>query len=138
MRYLQLLFIPVFVIALFSCRSPECKNTNPIFDQFSPESQEYKHELKKQLEADPGEHTEFWTQVYLENDGKEYLNARVIKKHLCAIMILEITNNKDLEQFRKNKGAGYIGSELYGVSYAIVDENGSLNFKLENASGFID
>ena len=43
------MFLVFFFVCLMSCDRPVCKYTNPIFDDYQPNSKEYKQELIKQI-----------------------------------------------------------------------------------------
>ena len=41
------LILVLLLICLISCDRPECKNENPIFEAYEPNSKKYKDELDK-------------------------------------------------------------------------------------------
>ncbi len=69
------IILPLFCLALLlsACDRPVCKNTNPVFDKYSPDSDEYKSELIKQLGVVDKTKLTYWFSQYVESDGKELL-----------------------------------------------------------------
>ncbi|MBK6963176.1 MAG: hypothetical protein IPH20_04360 [Bacteroidales bacterium] len=61
------IFLTVLAVAFIACDRPECKNTNQIFDNYSPESNEYKTELAKQLDRIDNSKLTYWFNEYVEN-----------------------------------------------------------------------
>lgn len=69
------ILLPLFCLALLlsACDRPVCKNINPVFDKYSPDSDEYKSELIKQLEVVDKTKLTYWFSQYVESAGKELL-----------------------------------------------------------------
>ena len=109
----------LFVLTLFfaNCDMPDCKNTNPIFDQHAVDSKEYKAELVQQLHKIPAEKLFYWIDKYIEKDGKTFMSIFIQGPGLCAKGILDITNDSSLEYYKKQKGGGYTGAQLLGLQY---------------------
>jgi hypothetical protein len=136
MRYIFTLIASV--LSLQSCDMPECKNTNPVFEQYAVDSREYKAELVKQLHATPQDKLEYWVDQYIEKNGKPYMSVFIQAPGLCAKGILDITNDKDLGNFKSVKGGGYRGAELKGLKYHIDSSADNYEFVYESVEAIID
>lgn len=121
-----------------SCERPECRNTNPVFDKFPPESNEYKAELIRQLNRPDLVKLTYWIDKYVKDSTKEYMYISVQAKDICAKGILDITNAEDLEAFKRVKGMSYQGSELSGLVYTIDSTGGAYNFVFKDVVWIAD
>lgn len=110
----------ILVIALLpSCDRSECENTNPVFDEYSPESLEYKEELLHRIgETDP-EELRYWLKEYEERKDGDYLVFHVQGGELCALMEFKIDDDAGLEDIIEKKGVSYRGAEFVGLQYGI-------------------
>jgi hypothetical protein len=133
MRYTPLLLF----LLLFSCDRPECTNTNPVFDKYAAETNEYKAELIRQLNARTGK-ADFWIDKYSKQDSTEYMSIFVQANGLCAKGILDITNTLQLKQYKKVKGMSYSGAGLSGLKFRIDSLHGDYNFIFESVGSIID
>ncbi len=76
-------------VLLFSCDKPTCENENAVFNQFTPESSEYKNELMKQLALQKEGDLSYWFDSYHTKDNKEYIlvdvysGRRIWKRFMC-------------------------------------------------------
>lgn len=133
--------ITVFSLLIFivSCDRPVCKNTNIIFDKFTPETKEYKDELIKQIEKVDKTKLTYWMKSYHENDNSQSINVNIQGDSLCAVIVLKIASSKNgIEGILKNKGKSYIGAELKNLKFEIEKDSGSTEFIFEEISGIID
>ena len=75
------IFLPLFCLAILlsACDRPVCKNTNPVFDKYSPDSDEYKSELIKQLEVVDKTKLTYWFSQYVESAGKGLLFFQIFR-----------------------------------------------------------
>jgi len=106
---------------------------NPIFDQFTPESREYKNELAKQMRIDGAENFRYWFDQSRESNEKELYELYIQGDGLCAKIIVENKSN------RKRLGAGgYRGAKLIGVTIRTEQDITGTNFILENIEKIID
>lgn len=119
---LKLARILLPIIAMFlalACDRPDCTNTNPVFDQNTPESKEYKDELINELKrADESEIT-YWLKSYEEKYGREYLIFNVQGDGICAVMEINLTKWDGLEDLREKKGVSYRGAQFTGLEYEV-------------------
>jgi hypothetical protein len=123
------LFIIASAFLLISCDMPQCKNTNPVFEKYSPESEPYKAELAKRLFA---MNAEFWIAGYKEMNHEEYICLYTQSDNLCAVAVMRIGNSKNLEQFKRNKGFGYTGAKIAGIKYMTLNEGIKTEFILSD------
>lgn len=127
------------LIFIVSCDRPVCKNTNVIFDKFTPETKEYKDELIKQIAKVDKNKLTYWMKSYQENDNSESINVNIQGDSLCAIIVLKIASSKNgIEGILKNKGKGYIGAELKNLKFEIEKDSASTEFVFDEISGIID
>lgn len=126
-------------IVITSCDRPECSNTNPVFDKFSPESQEYKAELAKQLALVDTSKLSYWMESFQEVEGAEYIHANVQGDDLCAVMVLSLRGSTvGIEGIPESKGKGFSGSELKDIEFDVVQDSGRTEFIFHSISGLID
>ena len=114
-------------VCFLSCDRPACKNTNPIFDEYQPESKEYKLELMKQLETVDKSNLRYWLKEYTEYENEVQLHFNIQSKELCAVLVLDVEQWNKLEGLQKTKGKGYFNSEFINLQFEI--ESDSLNPK---------
>lgn len=132
---LVLCALPILFIA---CARPGCKNTNPLFDQFSPDSQEYKAELAKQLAiADKAELT-YWFNQYVQSNGQEQLYFNVQGDGLCALLVLTVEEWGKLEEVRQKKGMSFRGAEFKNLQFDIKQDSAKTEFVYRDFDKMID
>ncbi len=124
--------ILICTIILFGgCDRPKCTNTNPVFEQYAPNSNEYKSELIHQLKLrQPGD-VHYWINKYEEIDRKPFMTIYIQADGLCAEGYLDIKNPNKLQKYKNVKGISYSGAELRGLQYAIDTINGKITFLFE-------
>lgn len=112
------LFLFLFLLlACFSCDRPECKNTNPIFDKYPPESVEYKRELVHELLKTEPQNVGFWADSYKKIGDREYMYIYVQSDAICAKGILDITEGLNLDNYKRVKGKSYSGAKIQGLQF---------------------
>lgn len=128
-----------FLTLTASCDRPECKNTNIIFEKYSPESKQYRDELVNQLaKADKSQLT-YWMDSYKEKDNSQYLHAHIQGDDLCAKIILTIKDEgSGIEEIIKSKGMGYRGAELEDLAFDIKQNSEKTEFIFREISGIVD
>lgn len=139
MKHLNTICI-LLLSALFiaSCDRPDCENTNPVFDDNSPDSRVYKNELVSQLKSlDEGKLT-FWLKSYEEINGSEYLYFYVQGDGLCAVMEMTMENWDGLELVREKKGVSYRGAEFRGLKYEVKLSDEETQFIYRSHDRIID
>ena len=124
----------IFICLAFffvSCHRHKCNNTNPIFDQYSPNDNEYKVELIKQLKQRDPATVHYYINRYIERNGNPFMTVVIQADGLCARGILDIKNENKLREYKNVKGLTYSGAEIIGLQYFIDSANGSYNFIFE-------
>ena len=121
-----------------SCDRPECKNTNPIFDEYSPISIEYKTELAKQLKNIDKSKLSFWFKEYVESNGQELLFFNVQGDGLCAVIALNVEQWSKLKELRQKKGVSFRGAEFKNLKFDIKQDSTNVNFILRDFDRIID
>ena len=122
-----------------SCDRPQCKNTNPVFDKFSPDEKEYKDELVKQLKVVDNSKLSYWLDKYQEDDSLQYLHVFIQGDGLCAKGIVTIKKLDDkLEGIQKAKGMGYSGAELTNLKFDIYQDSTKTELVYKSLDGIVD
>ncbi len=135
----SLLTIFGLLVLTAGCDRPVCENTNPIFEQFSPDEKEYKNELVKQLSNFNKSEVSYWMDSYQENNGTQSILVKVQGDGLCAKILFVIDDSdKGIEEILKNKGKGYHGAELENVRFDVKKEGESYEFMFKGISGIVD
>lgn len=134
MRYL---ILPLLVLA--SCNMPECKNTNPVFDNNAPNTPAYNAELVKQLKANKTS-LRYWVDAYRVVNADTYVTLFVQGKDLCARLWLDVGNPGDgtLEHLKEKQAVSYSGAELAELQYRTVPEGDNYRFVYQSADRIID
>jgi len=132
--------LSVFCLLTFivSCDRAVCKNTNIIFDKYSPDTKEYKDELVKQLAKVDKSKLRYWMDTYQEHNNSKYFTAHIQGDGLCAKIYFTIVSNKGIERLLKNKGMGYRGAELTDLKFDIKQDSTSTEFLFQQAGGIVD
>ncbi len=133
-------FLPLFCLAiiLLSCDRPVCKNTNPVFDKYSPDSEEYKSELVKQLGIVDKTKLTYWFSDYVESSGKELLYFRIQGDGLCAKIVLNVDQWNKLDELRQKKGETFRGAEFVNLKFEIVQDSLKTEFKYKDFDRIMD
>lgn len=128
-----------FITLVVSCDRPVCKNTNQIFDKYSPASKEYKDELVKQLAKVDKSKLTYWMDSYQENNNAQYLYALIQGDGICAKFVLTVSGAvKGIEEILKAKGMGYNGADLKDLKFEIKQESAAAEFVFQEISGIVD
>jgi len=132
-------FVLILLAFLFvNCDRPECTNTNPIFNKYTPESEEYKTELVKQLDRiDPSKLT-YWFQKYSTNSGNEQLYFNIQGNGLCAIIVLDVEDWSKLKELKEKKGVSFQGAEFKNLTFDIIQDSSQTKFIYRNFDRIID
>lgn len=124
-------------LAVGSCNMPECRNTNPIFDNFAPDTQEYKNELAKQIKDIGIENLSYWHDKYVKKDDAEYIVVYIQGQNLCAKGEIQVDDWKKISGLRKDI-SGYSGAELEGLDFEIIQNSTETNFLFKDVDRIID
>ncbi len=136
---ISILTIFGLLIFMTGCDRPECKNTNAIFDKFSPDTKEYKDELVKQLATVDKSKLTFWIDGYKEENNSKYILANIQTEGLCAKIFLSVKDSKKgIEGVIDKKGVSYIGAELEDLKFDIKQDSTTTEFVFQEISGIVD
>ena len=121
-----------------SCNMPSCENTNPTFTRYTPDKEEYKAELAKQINLIGESNLRYWLKDLTERNGQSYINVFVQGEGLCAVEEVQVNNWEKLKSIRETKGAGYSGAELKGLKVAITQTPTGTSFIYKDVDRIID
>ena len=137
--FIKSITVLCFLTFIVSCDKPICKNTNPIFDKFSPYKKEYIDELVKELEKIDKTKLTYWMENYQEIGKSQFIYVNIQSEGLCAKTVLKIeSSKKGIEGILKNNGDGYIGAELENLKFEIKKDSTSTVFVFKEISGIVD
>ena len=131
----------LLVCALQSCDRPECKNTNPVFDKYTPDQKIYKQELARLLNKVNRDELGYWIDKHAEKDGKILMSIFIQGDGICARGIVDITNVPDgdkLKTYQMSTGGGYRGAGLNGFKYRIDTTNDACTLIYEHVDKIVD
>jgi hypothetical protein len=124
---------------VLSCDRPDCKNTNSIFDKYSPDKKEYKDELVNQLVKVDKSKLTYWMDSYQETENSKSIHAHIQGNGLCAKIVLEIKDSENgIKGIIKNEGKGYRGAELENLKFDVRQDSNSTKFIFQEISGIKD
>ena len=129
--------LALFVL-MFSCDRSECKNENNIFNEFAPDSKEYREELARQLQKMDAMDLTYWFDQYELKGDKEYINIHIQGNDLCAKGVVLVEEWKGLEGIRKTKGVGYRGAQLKGFEVDIIENSSGIELMFKDIDYIID
>ena len=121
-----------------ACDHPECKNTNPVFDQFSPGTVEYKRELFKQLKARDQSELQFVFENYEHHNEQDFMLVRIQGKDLCAKGLMTVKDWSSLGSIQKNKGVGYRGAVLKDLKFEIQHDSTCMELVFKSLGKIVD
>lgn len=137
MRFLAIFYFSLMLLIISSCNRPECNNQRETFN-ISPYNEAYKTELARLIDSAGKDAYRYWIAGYTTKNGSEYLEANIQNDNVCAIMVLDVTDNSQLQQFRNVQGKGYAGASLVGLDYIITRRKGEVSFVLNNVGRIVD
>ena len=141
MKNYSILTLCVLCLTFFmvSCNHPNGKNTNPIFNQYTPETKTYKDELVKQLHQTDTSQLTYSMEAYKEVNNLPYLYVHIQGDSLNAEMVLQIKDSKKgIEEILSNKGKGYSGAVLEHLRFDIQQDSTATTFVFKEISGIVD
>ena len=110
----------LIVLFLISCDRTECKNTNHIFNQFTPDK-----EIKN---------LHYWLDKPIVVNGKQLVEVYIQGHGLCAkgqLFVADKAKQRGLESYGSE---GYHGAELRNVDIRIQKDSAGTNFILEQVN----
>ena len=126
------------MVLFFACGRPDCKNTNPVFDTYAPNTQEYKTELASRLETIDRNRLTYWFSQYVESDGEEQLYFHIQGDGLCAQMVLNVEQWEKLKVLRQKKGLSFRGAEFTNLQFDIRNDSLGTEFILKDFTKILD
>jgi hypothetical protein len=137
-KTLLILLLFTSFLGFISCDRPNCKNSNPTFENNSPDSKVYKDELVRQLNNIDKTKLTYWLQKYDEKNGQESLYFHIQDDKLCAILHLTINDWNKLEDVRERKGIGRRGAEFTNLKFETIKDSVSTEFIYKTFDKIID
>jgi hypothetical protein len=117
----------ILVMFFYSCNSGECKNTNPIFNKYSPVENDYKVELAHQIQLAVQNKVgvNYFFEKLVKDGDSLFLHCKVKSENICAIMVMEVSKpNELLSRIIEKNGMGYRGAGLTGLNYVTINAGG--------------
>jgi hypothetical protein len=136
---ISLLTISGLLVLTASCDRPACKNTNSIFDKFSPYQKEYKNELVKQLANVDKSKLSYWIDMYQRTNDTQTILINIQGGGLCAKMPLVVKDSDNgIEGLLENNGIGYRGAEFEDLRFEIRQDSMSTEFIFKEIGRIVD
>lgn len=108
------------MLLLTSCGTADCENTNPILQNNSPESAEYKAELGRILQNADQSKVNYFFISYSQQEDARSMMVSVEGPEICAKMKVEFEDfQKGAEAIIEKKGDSFAGAQLQNLQYAI-------------------
>jgi hypothetical protein len=111
-------------VFLSACDRPECKNTNPIFEQHAYDSRPYLEELIKEIAKRDPKDLSYWMHTWEIRDYKRHMVVHVQGDGLCAKAFLTYPDDETAERPKKRNytsAGGARGAEIIGLRFELMD-----------------
>lgn len=128
----------MFLLLISACDRPSCTNTNPIFDQYKPSSNEYKTELVRQLKTVDQTKLRYWFKEFVETGDQELLIFYIQGNELCAQLAMQVEDWRKLKELREKKGESFVGAEFKNLKYDIKIDSTTIAFIFRDFDDIID
>lgn len=113
-------------------------NKEPIFNNYKPESKEYKNKLAEIIRSNPDDLTYIFER-YIHKNGADYLEIRINGEDTSATaLVLVKERRKGVDGIIEKKGIAYGGAELYGLKLDVVDNPSGAIFLYKELDFIID
>jgi hypothetical protein len=134
---------PLALLGIFflmiSCNQALCENTNPVFNKFQPNSNEYKKELAKQLKITDNSKLIYRFQRYENKNRNDYIYITIQGDSLCAESAIRVFNwDEVLLPIKETKGNGYNGAVLKNLKIVSIQEATKTEFVYKSVEAIID
>lgn len=127
----------VLLLCLCGCHS-DVVNKEPVFNDFKPESKEYKDKLAEIIRSNPSNLTYIF-ESYVNKNGQDYLKVKVNGNDISATaLVLVKERRKEVTGIIEKKGMAYGGAELYGLKLNVLDNPSGAEFIYKKLSFIID
>lgn len=119
---------------------PNCKNTNIIFNEYTPETFEYKTELTRLLKKTNTLETDYWFGRYIDSN---HISIFIQNDSICAIGYITISKEKlkddggFLTHLMEVEGKSYNGP-LTGVEFEFSNDEDNPDIFLSAVEDIID
>jgi hypothetical protein len=135
----KVVLIVGLVLLIVSCNQAECKNTNPVFDKYQPNTNEYHKELATQLKTTDNSKLTYKLQRYENNNGKDYIYITIQGDNLCAESAIRVLNwDATLLPIKETKGKGYSGAVLKNLKIESIQEGTTTEFVYKSVETIVD
>ncbi len=116
----NLVIIVLCSFLLNSCGTQECISDNPILQNNSAESAEYKKELATLLENTEQSQLSYFLLSYNHQDNSRFMMVKVQGPEICAKMKVEFEDfQKGAEAIIEKKGDSFVGAQLQNLQYEV-------------------
>jgi hypothetical protein len=137
--FMYIRIIAILIVLLWvSCNRPECKNTNNIFSQLTPDKEEYKKELAAEMQRIGMKKLRYWLDKPVVVDGKQLVEVYIQGHGLCAKGQLFVADKAKKAGLGSYGGGGYHGAELKNVEITISQDSTGIHFILEKVDKITD
>lgn len=135
-------FSPIFLFiglwALSSCEQrPECKNTNPVFEQANPAELSYKKELVERMSEADYTKLRFWYEDLKKEGDRNYLVIHIQGEDICAEAQILVLDWHRLEEIRDSEGKALRGKEIKGLRIGVQEDPFGLELLYKGHERFI-
>lgn len=131
----------ISILFYTSCDRPKCKNSNPVFDMYDPESVEYRKEVGSEIERIGQDKLEYWIYTFKNINSEHYIKLYVQSDGLCAILFARnISGRAFIKPIKENyeHGFGSSGAKLFDVQLTVDTVDNETNFIIEKIGRIID
>jgi hypothetical protein len=126
------------VLLWVSCDRPECRNTNDIFSQLTPDKEEYKKELATEMQRIGMRNLRYWLDKPIVVEGKQLVEIYIQGHGLCAKGQLFVADKAKKIGLGTYGGDGYHGAELKNVEITILQDSAGTDFILAQVGKILD
>ena len=128
----------LFCLKLISCSYIPVVNKEPIFNNYKPESKEYRNKLAGIIRSNSNDLT-YVFERYIQKNGSDYLEIKVYGDEIAAAaMVLVEQKRNGVNGIIEKKGVSYSGAELYGLELDIIDTPNGATFVFNDLDFIID
>lgn len=134
MLRIKLYFLISVCCVLTACDANIAVNKEPVFNNYKPESKEYRNKLAQKIINSQKELT-YVFEKYIDDSTIEIIVSGHAFPVNCTV---KVKNWKGIEGIKEAKGGGYGGAELYGLKLEVVDNPSEALFLYKELDFIID
>ncbi|TYB75774.1 hypothetical protein [Bizionia myxarmorum] len=138
MKLKAILPLVIILVLAISCTTTVCKNTSSILNSNEPETGIYQQELVKEIDRIGARNLTYLLNSFNKQNGEESLTIDVQGDGLCAEATLIVKDWSGLEEIKRTKGVSYLGAELRGLTFDIINNTDSVDFIYKNVEAVVD